>query len=98
MTDIAGRFEATADDDYLVQSADAANTVSGTGLVVQVTGPERDVVELDAVARRFDQGADRILVRADGRDGPRVAEALHFRELTVPDLAHLKDLLARGLR
>ncbi|MCW2736527.1 DUF58 domain-containing protein [Nocardioides sp.] len=98
LTDIACRFEAQVEDDYLVQSDDAASAVSGTGLVVQVTGPERDVVELDAVARRFDQGATWIVVRADSESEASLADSPRFRELTVPDLSHLRELMARGLR
>ena len=98
ITDIACRFEDQVEDDYLVQSADAATAVSGTGLVVQVTGPDRDVVDLDAAARRFDHGADWIVVRADSGSESRLADAPRFRELTVPDLSQLQDLMARGLR
>ena len=98
MTDVACRFMVDVEDDYLAQSADAASAGSGTGLVVQVTGPERDLVELDSVARRFDQGADWLVVRADSESEARLADAPRFRELVVPGLSHLRDLMAKGLR
>ncbi len=98
MTDIACRFVAVQEDDYLAQSADAAGTVNGTGLVIQVTGPRRDLVEVDAVARRFGQGADWLVVRADSEGEARLADTPSLRELTVPDLSHLRDLMGRGLR
>lgn len=98
MTDIACRFVAHDADDYLAQSADAAASVTGTGLVVQVTGARRGVVELDAVARRFGQGADWLVVRADSGGEARLSDTPRVRELTVPDLSHLRELFDRGLR
>ena len=98
MTDAACRFSVGEADDYLRGSAEAAGSVGGTGLVVQVTGPARDLVELDAVARRFEQGADWIVVRAESEGEPRLVDSARLRELTVPSLAHLRDLMAMGLR
>jgi hypothetical protein len=98
MTDIACRFVAQDADDYLAQSADAAAAVTGSGLVVQVTGARRGVVELDAVARRFGQGADWLVVRADSASEARLSDTPRVRELTVPDLSHLRELFERGLR
>lgn len=98
MTDAACRFEATKDDDYLASSAEAAAAVSGTGLVVQVTGPRRDLVQLDAAARRFDLGADWLVVRADSSAERRLTDSPRFRELTVPALSDLRDLISMGLR
>lgn len=98
MTDAACRFEASSDDDYLLRAAEAATSVTGTGLVVQVTGSGRDLVELDAAARRFDLGADWLVVRADSSAEPRLTDAPRFRELTVPVLADLRALLSMGLR
>ncbi len=98
MTDIACHFATGEGDDHLTQSADAATAVSGTGLVVQVTGAAREPVELDAAARRFDQGADWLVVRADSEGQARLADGPRLREMTVPDLSHLRDLMARGLR
>jgi uncharacterized protein (DUF58 family) len=98
MTDAACRFQASGHDDYLVGAAGAAATVAGTGLVVQVTGPRRDLVELDAAARRFDLGADWLVVRADSEGEARLTDTPRFRELTVPRLSDLRDLLAMGLR
>jgi hypothetical protein len=98
MTDAACRFVPTRNDDYLVQSADAAAAVVGTGLVVQVTGARRELVDLDAAARRFDLGADWLVVRADSEVEARLADTARFRELSVPQLSDLRDLFARGLR
>lgn len=98
MTDIACRFVVSVDDDYLQRSAEEAEADTGTGLVVQVTGASRAPAELDAVARRFDQGADWLVVRADSSGEPRVVDSSRLRELTVPDLPWLPELMARGLR
>jgi len=98
MTDAACRFAVGEADDYLRDAAEAAGSVGGTGLVVQVTGPARDLVQLDAVARRFEQGADWIVVRAESEGEPQLVDSARLRELTVPSLAHLRDLMARGLR
>ncbi|PKH41375.1 Protein of unknown function DUF58 [Nocardioides alpinus] len=97
MTDIACRFVA-AGDDYLAQAADAATAVSGTGLVVQVTGAARDLAELDAAAQRFDRGADWIVVRADSESEAQLHDSHSLRELSIPDLVRLQELLARGMR
>jgi uncharacterized protein (DUF58 family) len=97
MTDAACRFE-PEDDDYLEQAADAAGSVTGTGLVVQVTGAARDLVQVDAAARRFDRGADSIVVRADSEGEARLRDSHALREISVPDLARLQELLARGMR
>ena len=98
MTDVACRFGLSDSDDYLLWSAEEADADTGTGLVVQVTGAGRVPVELDAVARRFDQGADWLVVRADRASDARVSDTARLRELTVPDLSHLRELMARGLR
>jgi uncharacterized protein (DUF58 family) len=97
MTDAACRFVAGSDD-YLSHAADAASHVSGTGLVVQVTGAERALVQLDAAAQRFDRGADWIVVRANSEDEARLRDNRSLREISIPDLAHLQQLLARGMR
>ena len=97
MTDVACRFE-RGDDDYLGQAADAAGAVTGTGLVVQVTGAARDLVQLDAAAQRFDRGADWIVVRANSEDEARLRDNGSLREISIPDLARLQELLARGMR
>lgn len=98
MTDVACRFALSEDDDYLLRAAEEADAATGTGLVVQVTGAARAPVELDAVARRFDQGADWLVVRADSGAEPRVQDSARVRELTVPDLSRLRELMAVGLR
>ena len=97
MTDVSCRF-VPGDDDYLAQAADAADGVTGTGLVVQVTGAARDLVQLDAAAHRFDRSADWIVVRADSESEPRLRDSGPLREISVPDLAWLQELLARGMR
>jgi uncharacterized protein (DUF58 family) len=97
MTDAACRFSAGADD-YLSHAAEAAEAVPGTGLVVQVTGAARDLVELDGAAHRFERGADWIVVRADSEHEARLRDSSTLREITVPDLARLAELLARGMR
>jgi uncharacterized protein (DUF58 family) len=98
MTDAACRFTAEAHDDYLAHAGAAAESVVGTGLVVQVTGAARDLVQLDAAAQQFGRGADWIVVRADSEDRARVRDSSTLRELTVPDLAQLQELMARGIR
>jgi uncharacterized protein (DUF58 family) len=98
MTDVACRFASHREDDYLATAADAARAASGTGLVVQVTGSVRELVELDAAARCFDQSAGWLVVRADSESAASLVDSPRFRELTVPDLFLLRDLLARGLR
>jgi uncharacterized protein (DUF58 family) len=98
VTDAACRFVAEGEDDYLRRAADAAGAVTGTGLVVQVTGSARDSVELDAAARGFDQAADWLVVRADSEAEARVTDSPRLRELVVPELSGLRELLARSLR
>ena len=98
VTDAACRFVAEGQDDYLRRAADAAGAVTGTGLVVQVTGSARDSVELDAAARGFDQAADWLVVRADSEGEARVTDSPRVRELVVPELSRLRELLARSLR
>ena len=97
MTDVACRFVSSRDD-YLAHAAAAADAVTGTGLVIQVTGSGRDIVELDAAANRFDRGADWIVVRADSTSEPHLRDSRSLREISVPDLARLQELLARGMR
>ena len=97
MTDVACRF-VVGDDDYLTEAADAATAVSGTGLVVQVTGAARGIVQLDAAAQRFDRDADWIVLRADSGDEARLSDSHSLREISIPDLARLQELLARGMR
>jgi hypothetical protein len=97
MTDVACRFE-LGDDDYLAQAADASTQATGTGLVVQVTGAARDLVQLDTAAQRFDRGADWIVVRANSEDEARLRDNGSLREISIPDLARLQELLARGMR
>jgi hypothetical protein len=97
MTDAACRFEAE-DDHYLQHVAEAAVAVPTTGLVVQVTGAGRDLVQLDAAAQRFDRGAGRIVVRADSEAAAYLRDSHALREISVPDLAQLQQLLARGVR
>jgi uncharacterized protein (DUF58 family) len=97
MTDIACRFTA-GDDDHLVQAAHAAEKVVDTGLVVQVTGAARRLSDLDAAAHRFDRDADWLVVRADSEGDARLRDVGTLRELSVPDLSRLRELIARGLR
>ncbi|GAA5130542.1 hypothetical protein GCM10023339_61150 [Alloalcanivorax gelatiniphagus] len=98
MTDVACRFEPTGDDDHLAHAAHAAESVIGTGLVVQVTGGARDLVELDTAAARFGRGADWLVVRADSSQDARVRDDRSLREISVPDLPRLAELMARGMR
>ena len=97
MSDVACWFE-TEDDHYLEHVADAAAAVPFTGLVVQVTGADRDPVQLDGAAQRFDTGADRIVVRANSEDEAYLRDSHALREISVPDLARLEELLGRGMR
>ncbi len=97
MTDVACRFEA-GEDDHLAHAADAARAVVGTGLVVQVTGAARDLAQLDVAAQFFDRGADWIVVRADSAGESRLRDTGSLREISVPDLERLRELLARGMR
>lgn len=96
MTDAACLFVA-GPDDYAVHASDAAGGAS-TGLVVQVTGARRELVQLDVVAHRFGRGADRIVVRADSESPARLHDTHMGREISVPDLDQLRELMARGIR
>jgi hypothetical protein len=98
MTDIACRFSIEPEDHHLVHAASAAETVGGTGLVVQVTGAARDLVHLDEAASWFGTSAERLVVRADSVGEPRVVDHGDLREIAVPDLPHLQQLLERGMR
>jgi uncharacterized protein (DUF58 family) len=98
MTDAACRFAPVDHDDHLADAAAAADSITGTGLVVQVTGAVRELVGLDAAASLFGRGTDWIVVRADSRGEAGVRDSGVLRELTVPDLARLPDLMARGMR
>jgi len=98
MTDAACRFVLEDGDDYLAHAADAADSVAGTGLVVQVTGAARALVDLDKAADLFGRGADWIVVRADSEAHPAVRDRGALRELSVPDLVRLQDLMSRGMR
>ena len=97
MTDVACLFTA-GEDDHLEHAVAAAESVHGTGLVVQVTGAARDLVDLDAAAQLFSREADWLVVRADSRGEPLLRDSGTLRELSVPDLARLAELLARGMR
>jgi uncharacterized protein (DUF58 family) len=98
MTDAACAFVLDDADEHLTHSVAAAESVSGTGLVVQVTGSARDLVQLDAAADRFGHGADWLVVRADSAQDARVRDHGALREISVPDLPRLQELLARGMR
>ncbi len=97
MTDIACYFEAGADD-YLSEAADTASSVTDTGLIVQVTGGARSLAELDGAARRFGRNADWLVIRADSGAEPTLRDSHDLREISIPDLMRLQDLLARGRR
>jgi hypothetical protein len=98
MTDAACRFALEDGDGYLADAADAGVSVGGTGLVVQVTGAGRALVDLDAAAAQLGRGADWIVVRADSEGEVAVRDSGTLRELSVPDLPRLQDLMARGMR
>jgi len=98
MTDAACRFTLGDGSDYLAHATDAANIVGDTGLVVQVTGAGRDLVQLETVADRFGRGSEWLVVRADSAQGARVRDHATLRELTVPDLPSLRELMSRGMR
>lgn len=98
MTDAACRFAAVEHHDHLADAAAAADSITGTGLVVQVTGSERELVSLDAAASLFGRGIDWIVVRADSRGEAGVRDSGLLRELSVPELSRLPDLMARGMR
>ena len=97
MNDAACRF-ALGEDDHLEHARAAADAAHGTGLVVQVTGAARDIVDLDAVATRFGRDADWIVVRADSAAEPRTDGSGALRELTVADLGQLQPMLAGARR
>ena len=97
MLHVACRFVAGADD-YLEHAGRAAATVRRTGLLVQVSGARRDLRRLDEAAARFGKGADRIVVRADPSGEASIRHAESMRELTVPDLARLGEVLSCGRR
>jgi len=97
MIDVACWFTSGVDD-HLAVADDAASEFSGTGLVVQVTGGARPLDDLDAAARRFDRGADWLVVRADSQSEPRLRDSYDLREISIPDLARLQELFSRGLR
>ena len=63
-----------------------------------MTGAARGLVDLDAAAAQFGRGADWIVVRADSEGETAVRDSGALRELSVPDLARLQDLMARGMR
>ncbi|CAM3494438.1 DUF58 domain-containing protein [Nocardioides zeicaulis] len=98
MTDATCRFVTDTADHYLALSAESAGAVTGTGLLVQVTGAARDVVELHAVAAHFGQGVEWMVVRADGAGTASIDDSSLARQLTVPELGLLPELLARGRR
>ncbi|RYC10857.1 DUF58 domain-containing protein [Nocardioides zhouii] len=98
MTDIACRFATEADDHHTTYAASAAGAVGGTGLVVQVTGAAREVAQLDEAAVQFGAGAERLVVRADSAGQARVVDHRAMREIQVPDLPSLQQLLERGVR
>ncbi|MBC2934440.1 DUF58 domain-containing protein [Nocardioides sp. zg-1228] len=98
MTDVACRFALHDGDDHVACAAEAAEAGVGSGLVVQVTGAARDLVDLDAAAARFGRGADWLVVRADSATEASARDSGALRELVVPDLAGLRALLARGIR
>lgn len=98
MTDAACRFTLEDRDAYLARAVEAAGAVAGTGLVVQVTGSARAIADLDAAAAQLGRGADWIVVRADSEGETAVRDSGPLRELSVPDLARLHELMARGMR
>ena len=98
MTDAACLFALVPEDDYPLHATAAAESLSGTGLVVQVTGASRDLVDLDTAASRFGRGVDWIVVRADSGAPATVRDRGMLREISVPDLTRLQELLARGRR
>ncbi len=97
VTDVACRF-AIGEDDHLEHATDAAASVHGTGLVVQVTGASRALAGLDRAAHLFGPGASWIVVRADSEHPAQLRDSGTLRELSVPDLVHLQELMARGMR
>ena len=98
VTDAACRFVAVHEDGHLADASAAADAITGTGLVVQVTGAARDLVSLDSAAALFGRGTDWIVVRADSRAEAGVRDSGLLRELSVPELSRLPGLMARGMR
>jgi hypothetical protein len=98
MTDAACRFTLEDRDTYVAHAVEAAGAVAGTGLVVQVTGAARAIADLDAAAAQLGRGADWIVVRTDSEGETAVRDSGSLRELSVPDLARLHELMARGMR
>jgi uncharacterized protein (DUF58 family) len=98
MTDATCRFVLDAEDGYLPTTVEAADAATGTGMLIQVTGAARDVVDLHAGAARFGHGVDRLVARADSEGSPVVDDSGPVRQLTVTELQMLPDLLARGRR
>jgi hypothetical protein len=98
MTDAACRFTLEDRDTYVAHAVEAARAVAGTGLVVQVTGAARAIADLDVAAAQLGRGADWIVVRTDSEGETAVRDSGSLRELSVPDLARLHELMARGMR
>jgi len=98
MTDVACRFVVEVEDLYLRHATAAAQSRTRPGLVVQVTGATRDLVELDAVAQQCGRGAEWLVVRADSEGQARVRDSSTLRELSIPDLASLQQLMSRCTR
>ncbi len=63
-----------------------------------MTGAARDLVELDTAAPQFGRGADWFVVRADSASTGAVRDDRALREIAVPDLPRLQELMARGMR
>ena len=98
MTDLACHFAIERDDQHLTHAASAAQSVGGTGLVVQVTGAARDLAELDEAASRFAGGAERLVLRADSMTDAQVDHHGGLSVITVPDLPQLQRLLELRMR
>ena len=98
MTDTACRFALEADDRHTAYAASAVAAVAGTGLVVQVTGAGRDLADVDATAALFGRGAERLVIRVDSAGEARVVDHRAMREVRIPDLPSLPQLLERGVR
>ncbi|MBS2938208.1 DUF58 domain-containing protein [Nocardioides sp. J2M5] len=98
MTDASCRFVTTRDDAYAALSVEAAGTVGGTGLVVQVTGARRAGADLHAAVGSFGQGVDRLVLRADSEGRPATDDTAGVHQVVVPDLGLLPELMARGRR
>jgi hypothetical protein len=98
MTDLACRFALEGADQHLAHVASAADSVGATGLVVQVTGAGRALVDLDHAASRFGSTAERLVLRADSAGESRVVDHGELREIAVTDLQQLQRLLELGMR